>query len=443
MISRIRVLISRHVPRGGFRHQLMLLSGGTAVGQGLAAISTPIWTRLYSPQETGLFAVFMSCAIFAGAAVTLRYELAIPSAVKDSEADALLLLAMAVSLPSSVMLSAIIYVLIRVNVLSLGELPGWAALALLPTLMACGVFYSLRYWFVRRKGFGTIGAALVAQGSVRSALPVVLGLCRMNWAGLMLGEMAARFAGVWNMLRSAVPHLKQCWKDDGYEQIMQVARKYRDFPKLLLPSAVLGPLVYTLPVPMLAHYYGAAAAGIFFIAQRLITLPVSFLTVSVADVFHGRVAAAARQSSEELRTIVTRTMIHLGQLGLLVFVPAAALAPILCGRVLGNDYVQAGIVVTLLSPWCFAELVTSPVSRLLLVIGRNDLLLLNDIVALGTVMGGIYLAHAQGLKFLQAICVAASLRTLAYVVYGLVLIRIAHSSRRTVGAAAVFSPKDA
>jgi len=408
----------------------MLLSSGTAVGQAIVVLSTPLWTRLYPPGQLGLFAVFMACASFAGAAVTLCYELAIPNAAEDSEAAPVLLLAMAVSLPCSVILSASALVLIRADLLSLGQLPAWAAIALLPVLFANGIFSSLRYWFVRRKGFETISAALVAQGSVRGLLPVLLGMWHLNWAGLMLGELAARLVGVWRMFKCALPHLKECLRNHGWQKAIQAARTYRAFPTLLLPSTLLGTLAFTLPIPLVAHYYGASAAGIFFIAQRVTTLPASFIISSVADVLHARIADALRRAPDEIRPVVLKAMRRLALLGFLVFTPTAALAPILCKRLFGGEYEQVGMLVAILSPWCFAELVTSPVSRLILVLNRSEVLVFYNVVSLAAVVVGLSLGHSIGLNFMQAIGVVVVLKTLAYVMYGAILLKIAHAHVR-------------
>jgi O-antigen/teichoic acid export membrane protein len=421
--------LAAHVPHGSPTRSVALLASGTALGQAVAVFCTPVWTRFYSPDQTGLFALFMACASFTTAAVTLRYEIAIPNAAEDSDADAVLLLSMAVSLPLSLLLSGLIFLLVKFDIISLGRLPLWSAFALVPTLLMTGLFCALRYWLVRKKDFHTISKVLVVQGTVRGVVPILFGLLQVNWTGLMLGEIAARLSGVYKMFLSALPALRQQLRQHGWQAVFRAGRENWSFPGLVLPSALLDLLALTLPVPLIAHYYGPAAAGVFFIAQRLTTLPVSFIGASVADVFHITIAEAFRNRPAEVKPLLIETMARLAKLGLVILGPLAIVAPFACGRLFGGQYAQAGPLVAVLFPWCFAQLISSPLSRLLVVADRNALLLLFDVVALGAVLLGFYIGHVRAFSFLQCTALVSALMTLAYAVYAAILAKVADDCR--------------
>jgi O-antigen/teichoic acid export membrane protein len=367
----------------------------------------------------------MACASFATAAVTLRYEIAIPNAAKDSDADALLLLSIVAALPLSLLLSGLIFLLVKFDVLSLGRLPLWSAFALVPTLLVTGLFCALRFWLVRKKDFHTISKVLVVQGTVRGVVPILLGLLQMNWTGLMLGEIAARFSGVYKMFQSALPALRHQLRQHGWQSVFRAGRENWSLPGLVLPSALLDLLALTLPVPLIAYYYGPAAAGVFFIAQRLTTLPVSFIGASVADVFHTAIAEAFRNRPAEVKPMLIQTMARLAKLGLAILGPLAVLAPFVSGRLFGGQYAQAGSLAAVLFPWCFAQLISSPLSRLLVVADRNAFLLLFDVLALAAVLLGFYIGHARRFSFLQCTGLVSALMTLAYAAYAATLVKVA------------------
>jgi O-antigen/teichoic acid export membrane protein len=376
-----------------------------------------------------LFALFMACVSFATAAVTLRYEIAIPNAAKDSDADALLLLSLVVSFPLSLLLGGLMFLLVKWDLLSLGRLPLWSAIALVPTLLVTGFFCALRYWLVRKKDFHTISKVLVVQGTVRGVVPILLGLLQVNWTALMLGEIAARLSGVYNMFLNALPALRQQVRQHGWQPVFRAGLNNWSFPGLVLPSALLDLLALTLPVPLIAHYYGPAAAGVFFIAQRLTSLPVSFIGASVADVFHTTVAEAFRNRPAEVKPMLIRTMARLAKLGLMILGPLALVAPFVCGRLFGGQYAQAGPLAALLFPWCFAQLISSPLSRLLVVADRNALLLIFDVLALAAVLLGFSIGHARTFSFLQCTALVSALMTLAYAAYAATLVGVADDCR--------------
>jgi O-antigen/teichoic acid export membrane protein len=63
---------------GGFRQKVLQVAGGTALTQGLLVAASPLLTRLYSPEDFGVLAVYMSLVVFVVIGATLRYECALP-----------------------------------------------------------------------------------------------------------------------------------------------------------------------------------------------------------------------------------------------------------------------------------------------------------------------------------------------------------------------------
>ena len=68
VISRVRALL----PAGSFGRGVAVLAGGTAFGQALAIIASPILTRLYGPEDFGVLAVYTSIIGIAGEAIRQR-----------------------------------------------------------------------------------------------------------------------------------------------------------------------------------------------------------------------------------------------------------------------------------------------------------------------------------------------------------------------------------
>ena len=71
-----RNLAARLVP-GGFYHSILLLFSGTAAGQAIQVACIPLLTRLYSPEDFGTFALFVSIVSLLATISALRYEVAI------------------------------------------------------------------------------------------------------------------------------------------------------------------------------------------------------------------------------------------------------------------------------------------------------------------------------------------------------------------------------
>ena len=67
----------RILPKGKFARSVAVMTAGTALGQGLVLASAPLLTRLYTPGDFGVLAVYGSIVSLVAVVGALRYELAI------------------------------------------------------------------------------------------------------------------------------------------------------------------------------------------------------------------------------------------------------------------------------------------------------------------------------------------------------------------------------
>src|SRR5690606_7842279 len=74
-----------------------VLAAGTAAGQALILLAMPLVTRLYSPEDFGVLAVYASILALLVVVITLKFETAIVLAESDETAAQLLLLSLAVA----------------------------------------------------------------------------------------------------------------------------------------------------------------------------------------------------------------------------------------------------------------------------------------------------------------------------------------------------------
>ena len=71
-----------------------VMAGGSAGAQLLLLIATPVITRLYTPQDFGILAVYIGLLALFCVIASFRYEMAIPVPEKDDEAISLVFLSL-------------------------------------------------------------------------------------------------------------------------------------------------------------------------------------------------------------------------------------------------------------------------------------------------------------------------------------------------------------
>jgi len=87
------------------RHVLTLMTG-TTLAQAIALAISPILTRLYAPEQFGVFALYLSIVALLAIVATGRYELAI--VLPESDVDAWHLCALALLIAAAVSVSTLL-----------------------------------------------------------------------------------------------------------------------------------------------------------------------------------------------------------------------------------------------------------------------------------------------------------------------------------------------
>jgi len=189
-------------------------------------------------------------------------------------------------------------------------------------------------------------------------------------------------------------------------------------------------LATSLPLILVAHLFGKSAAGLFFLVQRIVSLPATLVTTSIADVYHTRMAEHYRAAHEQLRPFLYRSVKQLLLLGTGLVVPFAILVALGFSRIFGSRWGQGGGLVIALVPWTLAALVVSPVSRVLLITQKLEYKLAYDIFALLSTCVALYTAQWLSLSLTSAVALLSAVRLVGYGLYFYVLVQAVGASIR-------------
>jgi O-antigen/teichoic acid export membrane protein len=401
-----------------------ILSGGSALAQGFTIALTPVITRLYSPGhlgELGLFTAFMNVAVLAA---SLRYEFAIVSARNDREAAQLTLCSFLLALPVSIIAALGFYLLVRHGILGYGNMPLYAVVLIIPAMVSTATFAALRYWLLRKERFGLISRGAVFQNVSRALSQAGFGWLGLHTVGLLGGEIIGRCSGMSRMLRSAWPALKQELASSDRRQFKEALKNNRQFALYSLPSSLLDTLAGSISLPLVVYIYGLNAGGSFSLVWRALALPAVLITANVADAFHSRAAVLCSENPAALPGMVKRMAALLLFAGIFPAVILVAFGPQLFGWVFGSKWVEAGVMAGWIAPWFLAQFIVNPLSRIVLVLGRQKVKLVYDIINFGGTIGVFMLARHLQWPVMRAIAALAGLKTVAYVVFFLLLLTV-------------------
>lgn len=400
------------------------LAGGTAIGQALTLLASPLITRLYTADDLGRLGVYVAFLTLALTAASLRYESAIVVAQNGAQAAQLAVVSLLLILPTGVVAGLGLWLLTRQGWLGLGILPVETVWALLPTFGVSAAFQVLRYWLVRDESLAIISRVMVWQSVTLNSVRVGVGLLGVGWVGLVCSELLGRAAGVIQMARAA-------WRDITIHpdllnrtSLREVLWIHRQFPMYALPSSFIDNLAFALPLGLIAQLYGASAAGYYTLMQRVLYLPANLIGASVGAAFYGRLAVYAREAPDRVNPLFWRTAGGLLALGLLPTLIIVALGSRLFGWVFGAEWAEAGTLAVLVAPWSLAQFIVSPLSTIVFVFNGQRLKFVYDVLSLAAVIIVLLIARMGGLQLVPAVAILSAANVVIYGIYFSLLLYI-------------------
>lgn len=408
------------------------LGSGTALGQALVIAVTPLLTRLYGPYEMGLIALFMAFLLPASLGMSLRYELAIPQLADDGDADSLLALCLLMLPILALVASAAFAMLIVLGWFGYQGLPFWSVAVMWLLLVATAAFTALRFRAVRSSAFTTIGRALIAQGMGRALVPLAVAAATTTWIGLLSGEVAGRLLGVRSLAATAARPLHTAWRALDRSRALRLLRENSHCPLVFLPTTLIDALGPAAIAPAIAATYGVAAAGVFFLAHRLVLTPSGLVSASLADAYHARFIAILRRDPREVRTAVRSSAGYLLAIALAIYMPIALVAPWLVVPILGPSWSQLEFGVIALVPAAISGTVVSPVSRALVLSRIPQLRWLSDCTRSVLPLLAIVAAFQLELEFERALVLFSAATVFGDSVYLAVILYCVSAGRLRV-----------
>jgi O-antigen/teichoic acid export membrane protein len=393
------------------RATLTLLAGG-ALAQALPLLLGPLLTRLYTPQEFGLYHLFAAVAANVAVVACGRYEFALPLAADEGEAQALrtlcLRLGLLVSLAAA--LGGAAWAALR------GE--AWP-LALGAAVAALGAVSLATLWATRTQQFRRLAVARVLQHGGGAVGQAVAGWAQggVTAGGVMGGLMGLIGAPIAAALLTAA-WLRLPWRGAVVpaSDLRTVARRYRQFPLLNTPHAFAGALQDTLALAVLAAALGPAAAGFWSLALRYLKAPATLVGGAVSQALYPQLATAGlagqgsphRHDSHARQCVVTAA--SRGAVRRVMWALTAVAAPLVATlwwagpwlfmQLFGPAWADAGVLARALALYIGLHFVASPLAVVTMAWGAQawalKLALVGQAVFVAALALGVHLGGLAG-----------------------------------------------
>lgn len=374
--------------QGGFFKSVSMLVGGTAFAQGLMVLALPFLTRLYTPAEFSMLAVYMSLIGILAVASNLRFEIAIPLPKNDIDALSLLILAVTSNIIFSI-LAAILIFLFKADLVHLIKQPNLEPyLWLIPIGIFFSSFYnSFQFWVTRKKQFKIIAISRISQSFSGIATQLLLGILGVGVLGLFLGHILNLSAGILNLIKFFIKDVRNLYKNITYKRIILNLKEYQNFPKYSTFEALTNNAGIQLPILIIATVAIGPEAGYLMLATRVMAIPVRFIGSAVSQVFLGH--APEQHSKGQMKSYTLSCVNKILKIGGFPLIIICLISPLIFPYIFGAEWKRAGEMVLWMLPWFLMQLMTSPVSLALHIVRQQKVALILQIFGFILRAGGL------------------------------------------------------
>ncbi len=366
--------------------KIAIIAGSVVSAQVIQIVFTPLLTRVYGPDDLGLFGIYLSIVSIVMLVSSWSYEQAIPLPVEDRQAAGVAVLAVIILFLVTV-LSALFVLAFRDPLIRFLNLQGIEPyLWILPIAIFIWGFYRiLNYWAIRKEAYSAIARTNITQSLIKALVQSGLGLVIAGPLGLILGNEIGQAGGFGPLIRTIYKDRNSATKIT-FPDLRNLLLRYRSFPLMTSGSMLLNNLGQQLPIILLAGVYSAEIVGFFSLSDRIIRSLVRTLGMAVAQVYIGAGSRILREDPLALRALFDKLSRRLLLVGLVPCFLLIVLGPDLFVWVFGPAWRQAGIYTQILSPILLGQFVIYPLSQSAILVERQSLQLMVDLLRTGTII---------------------------------------------------------
>lgn len=360
MITKMKFILS-----SSFLKSIITLASGSIVAQLISILASPITTRIFSPEELGIYTLVMTAVSMFGPIINLRYDLSIVMEDNEDNVYSLIKLSLHTALVFSTVVSFFYYFYFvfqnQVN-------PLLCTIVVWILLIVNGIINVLNCYNNRLKEFKAITSAYVKRTFAQTVAMIISGLLCFGYYGLLASQVVGQFMGMSSQSKSLLLHYSEIKGRSKLEEkaVMGIHKKQL----ITVPATFLNAFSYSSINIIIDMLYGSTLLGFYSISYRMLGLPLSIISNNVSRVFF--VDAAKEFSENKAYTkSLNKTLAILFIIAGIMFVVLELFSPQLFEFFFGEEWRVSGVYVQILAPLFSIRLIASAIGSAIYIVGNQ------------------------------------------------------------------------
>jgi O-antigen/teichoic acid export membrane protein len=281
-----------------FVKNVVTLMTGTTISQAIPIVISPILTRIYTPEDFGLYSVFLSVASVLAVISTARYESAIMLPSEDSDAASIMLLSIFIATIVSSISLFVIYFFNGAITKHIGNMIIGPWLYFIPlTIIMQGSYQSMRQWNNRKQKYKIMAIYSVIQSSTVAGTNIGIGYFIFNTNGLILGSIIGQIVTTAMYVKNIWKEIKLILDNVTIQRIKNNALRYKSFVQYGTPALVTSSIAQESLTLLVTYFLDSVILGYIYFINRLLAIPSSLIGRAMGEVFYQHISTVGKKEA--------------------------------------------------------------------------------------------------------------------------------------------------
>lgn len=342
----------------------------------IAFAALPIITKLYSAEQIGAYALFMSIFMVLTIVSTGRYETAI--IVEQNEQKSILLWSL--SLCFSFIFSLLLFITLFfftdffLSFFKTKQLGTYILFLPLAIFLGAAI-RATQFYFNKLEHYKKITVSDILKSGTNAAGGIGFGWINFFSGGLVVANILSMFISLIYLTAQLSSHFWNKLKNNfSYYNLKEIGCRYKNYLSFYSLSGILSAIVSNGTPIFIIFFFTEKTAGYYFMAEKVVSVPLGLVVAAISRVFYQKATILYNTNKNEFLQLIYSIQKKM----IFVLIPLLILLSLLAPYVFdwfGNDWKKAGEMIKYFAVLVFFNNLVSPVGSISNIINRLDILL--------------------------------------------------------------------
>lgn len=342
-----------------FLKSISILTSGSIIAQLIVIITSPILTRLYSPEDIGAYTYILSISHLFMAVINGRYDMSIVTEDDDDRVYALVKLSILVCIFFSLLISFGygVYFNFFSNKTSISN---GVLIILFMIILSYGVINVLNAFNNRNKEYALMSSLYIVRSASQNFGAILLSAFNIEVMGLLIPYVFGQGIGIKRQAKSLLRHYNKL-KKVSLNDVLEVAQLHKKQPIFSAPAIFANSFSYSSITIFIEMLFGMGVVGFYSVSFRVLGIPLSVISGNVSRVFFEDASREFIHTGQFFKSF-KKTVAFLTVIAIPMVIAMMYVVPSFVSLLFGKGWEEAGVYIKIFAPMFGIRFIVSSIS---------------------------------------------------------------------------------